>query len=55
LILARVDYQEAARRGRGVTEFNPHGAAALEMRGLWQSINRRLAQAKVGRPAREAA
>jgi len=54
-ILARVEYQEAARHGRGVTEFNPHGAAAREMRDLWQSINRRLAQAKVARPAREAA
>src|ERR1700730_941720 len=46
LILARVEYQEAARHGRGVTEFNPHGAAAREMRDLWQSINRRLAQAE---------
>ena len=36
LILARVDYQDAARRGRGVTELNPSGAAAQEMRGLWQ-------------------
>jgi chromosome partitioning protein len=55
LILARVDYQEAARRGRGVTELNPYGAAAQEMRGLWQSIKRRLAQAKAERPARDAA
>src|SRR5271169_3686090 len=55
LVLARVDYQEAARRGWGVTELNPLGAAASEMRGLWQSIKRRLAQAKVGRPTREAA
>jgi chromosome partitioning protein len=55
LILARVDYQEAARHGRGVTELNPMGAAAQEMRGLWQSITRRLAQTKVGRVAREAA
>jgi chromosome partitioning protein len=55
LILARVDYQEAARHGWGVTELNPSGAAAHEMRGLWQSLKRRLAQAKVGRPAREAA
>ena len=55
LILARVDYQEAARRGWGVTELNPQGAAAQEMRGLWRSIERRLAPAKVGRLAREAA
>ncbi len=54
-ILARVDYQEAARHGRGVTELNPYGAAAQEMRDLWQSIDRRLGQAKVARPTREAA
>jgi chromosome partitioning protein len=55
LILARVDYQDAARRGRGVTELNPSGAAAQEMGGLWQSVTARLAQAKVGRPAQKAA
>jgi chromosome partitioning protein len=55
LILARVDYQEAARRGWGVTELNPHGAAAQEMRGLWQSVTARLAEAKVDRIARKAA
>ena len=55
LILARVDYQEAARHGWGVTELNPYGAAAQEMHGLWQSINRRLAPAKVERLASEAA
>jgi len=55
LILTRVDYQEAARRGRGVTELNPRGAAAEEIRDLWQSIKRRLARAKVGSPARAAA
>jgi chromosome partitioning protein len=54
-ILARAEYQEAARHGLGVTELNPYGGAAREMRDLWQSINRRLAQAKVARPAREAA
>ena len=27
LILARVDYQEAARHGWGVTELDPYGAA----------------------------
>jgi len=54
LILTRLDYQEAARRGWGVTEFNPHGSAAQEMRGLWQSIKRRLATAKI-RSGREAA
>ena len=55
LVLARVDYQEAVRHGWGVTEFNPYGAAAHEIRGLWQSINRRLSQANVERVAREAA
>ena len=50
LILARVEYQDAARRGRGVTELNPSGGAAQEMRGLWQSITARLAQAKVEAP-----
>ena len=55
LIVARGDYQEAARHGWGVTELNPYGAAAQEMHGLWQSINRRLARAKVGRLASEAA
>ena len=42
LVLARVDYQEAARRGWGVSELNPHGAAAGEMRALWSSVKRRL-------------
>ena len=55
LILTRVDYQESARHGWGVTELNPYGAAAEEMRGLWQSVKRRLARAKVRQPARKAA
>jgi chromosome partitioning protein len=55
LVLARVDYQEAARHGWGVTELNSQGAAAQEMRSLWRSIERRLAQAKAGRLALEAA
>ena len=38
-----------------MTELNPYGAAAEEMRGLWQSIERRLAQAKVTGPAQKAA
>jgi chromosome partitioning protein len=54
-ILTRVDYREAARLGRGVTELNPYGAAADEMRGLWLSIGRVLASCKVGRSVREAA
>jgi chromosome partitioning protein len=55
LILARIEYQDAARRGRGVTDLNPLGAAAQEMRGLWQSITTRLAPAKAGRSAQKAA
>ncbi len=46
LVLARVDYQEAARHGWGVTEINPSGAAAGEMRALWASVKRRLAKLK---------
>jgi chromosome partitioning protein len=55
LILTRVDYQEAARHGWGVTELNPYGPAAQEMHGLWRSIKRRLAPAEVERLASEAA
>jgi chromosome partitioning protein len=46
MVLARVDYQEAARLGWGVTEFNSGGAAAGEMRALWMSLKRRLAKGK---------
>ena len=53
LVLARVDYQEAARLGWGVTELNPHGAAAGEMRALWSSLKKRLA--KAAKPVRKAA
>jgi chromosome partitioning protein len=47
LISSRVDYQEAIRRGLGPTEVNPSGAAAEEIRQLWQSLRRRLARAKL--------
>ncbi len=46
LVLTRVDYQEAARHGLGVTELDPVGAAAEEMRALWVSVRRRLAKTK---------
>jgi chromosome partitioning protein len=49
LIGARVDYQEAARMGWGVTELNPSGLAAEEMRKLWSSIKRRLAKIAPGK------
>lgn len=50
LVSARVDYQEAARLGLGVAEYNPDGVAAQEMKELWGSIKRRLKRA----PARDA-
>jgi len=37
-ISARVDFQDAARTGLGVTEINRHGQAAAEIRQLWTSI-----------------
>jgi chromosome partitioning protein len=52
LVLSRVDYQEAARHGWGVTELNPAGAAAQEMKTLWLSLRKRLAR---GKPAPKAA
>jgi chromosome partitioning protein len=55
LVQARVDYQEAARHGWGVTEINPHGAAAEEIKALWSSIKRRLARGKAKAPVRKAA
>lgn len=45
-ICARVDYQEAARQGLGVTEFSSDGKAAEEMRQLWLSVQRRCALLK---------
>jgi chromosome partitioning protein len=46
LVSTRVDYQEAARHGLGVTELNSHGVAAEEMRDLWASVKRRMARSK---------
>lgn len=43
LISSRVDYQEAARLGLGVSEYSPYGHAAEEMQKLWRSIKRRMA------------
>jgi chromosome partitioning protein len=53
LIGLRVDFQDAARHGLGVTEMNPSGYAADEMRKLWQSLKRRLG--KRAAPQRKAA
>ena len=60
LVSSRVDFQEAARYGLGVTEYNPEGAAAEEVRTMWSSIKRRLARGKLVKapakaPAKKAA
>ena len=56
MIASRVIYQEAAREGLGVTELEPEGKAADEMRQLWTSLKRRLGKAKTAdRSARKAA
>jgi chromosome partitioning protein len=52
LILTRFEYQGAVRHGWSVTELNPYGAGAEEMRGLWQSVKRRLVRTKARQPAR---
>jgi chromosome partitioning protein len=46
LIASRVDYQEAAREGMGVTEISEDGKAAEEMRQLWTSLKKRLSRIK---------
>jgi len=55
LVLSRVDYQEAARYGWGVTEINGYGAAAEEIRTLWSSLKRRLGKSKTKPATRKAA
>lgn len=54
LVSSRVDYQEAARLGQGVGEYNPDGVAADEMRELWGSIKRRMKK-NAAEPAKVAA
>jgi chromosome partitioning protein len=54
MIASRVDYQTAAVTGQGVTELNPQGKAAEEMRELWASVKRRLGVRKHGKAARVA-
>ena len=51
LVASRVDYQEAARRGLGVTELSASSAASEEMRKLWLSIRRRIGKAQAVRKA----
>lgn len=41
-IATRADFLDAARTGKGVTEVDPNGAAAQEMRDLWMDLSRRL-------------
>jgi chromosome partitioning protein len=41
-IAARANFLEAARTGKGVTEVDPKGAAAQEIRDLWMDLRRRL-------------
>lgn len=40
LVWNRTEYQDAYAEGLGVTERNPKGKAAEEMRGMWKSIDR---------------
>jgi chromosome partitioning protein len=40
-IVMRNDHQDAMGKGKGVTEFNPQGAAADEIRRLWAWIENR--------------
>lgn len=40
-IVARTDHQDAIGLGQGVTEFNPTGQAAKEVRQLWAWIEKR--------------
>jgi len=41
VIVSRTDHQDAVGTGQGVTEFNPDGAAADEIRRLWAWISNR--------------
>ena len=43
-IHARSVFLTAARMGKGVTEIEPKGEAAREMRALWLTLKRRLPQ-----------
>jgi chromosome partitioning protein len=41
-IAQRNDHQDALGQGQGVTEFNPHGKAADEIRALWSWVHRKM-------------
>jgi chromosome partitioning protein len=40
MIRQRADFQDAFAAGQGVTEYEPDGKAAVEIRGLWQWISK---------------
>lgn len=42
MIANRVDFQTSAISGLGVTEVNPNGKAAVEIKELWTAISKRL-------------
>src|ERR1700722_6190294 len=42
IIVSRNSYQDAQGRGLGVTEFEPDGKAAQEIRELWKWISKKL-------------
>lgn len=41
-VRARAAFLDAADKGKGVTEIEPQGAAAREIRAVWRAISRRL-------------
>ena len=41
-VISRNDHQDALGMGQGVTEFNPSGQAADEIRRLWAWVDRRV-------------
>lgn len=50
-IVARTDHQDAIGVGQGVTEFNPKGQAAQEVRKLWGWIEKRMQVSKHAKAA----
>jgi chromosome partitioning protein len=45
-LVMRTDHQDAVGQGKGVTEFNPGGQAATEMRQLWAWVYNRTKDAR---------
>lgn len=45
-LIMRADHQDAVGLGKGVTEFNPQGQAAQEVRDLWAWVSNRMKEAK---------